>query len=55
MKILPILLLLLTQLSLAQNSSIPSVKILNIEWMKENLNVSTFSNGDTIMQATSAE
>jgi uncharacterized protein (TIGR02145 family) len=55
MKQITILFLLFSTMLFSQNSNINSVKIGNVEWMKENLNVSTFANGDTIMQATNVD
>lgn len=40
---------------IGQEKSLSSVKIANVEWQKMNLDVSVFSNGDTIFQANSAD
>lgn len=56
MKITCLLFLLLaTCQAIGQEKTISSVKVGNHEWQKTNLDVSSFSNGDSIFQANSAE
>ena len=49
------LVLFLAGIFLAQDKNYLSVNIGGANWMKENLNVSNFANGDTIFQAKTAE